>query len=116
MYATGGVFALLVIGFVVIMHWYAYSTYYLANDNGVVGVYQGQPSGVLWFQPQKVLDTSYQVSQLRSADQQAVNGKIAEPTLDAALNYAAYMHSAWMLSSNSANAAVTTTTMKPTKG
>ena len=115
-YATGGVFALLVIGFVVIMHWYAYSTYYLANDNGVVGVYQGQPNGILWFQPQKVLDTSYQVSQLRSADQQAVNGKIAEPTLDAALNYAAYMHSAWMLTSNSANAAVTTTTMKPTKG
>ena len=53
---------------------------------------------------------------MKFLQRQAVNGKIAEPTLDAALNYAAYMHSAWMLSSNSANAAVTTTTMKPTKG
>ena len=79
-YGGAGVFAFLIVGFVFIMHWYAYSTFYLANDNGVIGVYQGQVNGVLWFQPQKVLDTTYQVSQLRPADQQALNASIAEPT------------------------------------
>ena len=101
------------------MHWYAYSTFYLANDNGVIGVYQGQVNGVLWFQPQKVLDTTYQVSQLRPADQQALNASIAEPTLNAALNYAAYLHTAWTLSSNSAvtsTTVITTTTTKAKKG
>ena len=118
-YGGAGVFAFLIVGFVLIMHWYAYSTFYLANDNGVVGVYQGQVNGVLWFQPQKVLDTTYQVSQLRPADQQALNASIAEPTLNAALNYAAYLHTAWTLSSNSAvtsTTVITTTTTKVKKG
>jgi len=117
-YGGAGVFALLILGFVLIMHWYAYSTFYLANDNGVVGVYQGQPNGVLWFHPEKVLDTTYQVSQLRPADQQALNATIAEPTLNAALNYAAYLHTAWTLSSNSAvtTTTVVTTTTKVKKG
>ena len=47
-----------------IVHWYAYSTYYLGNDAGTVAVYQGQPGGVLWFKPVKVFDTNYQVSTL----------------------------------------------------
>jgi len=117
-YGGAGVFALLLLGFVLIMHWYAYSTFYLANDNGVVGVYQGQANGVLWFQPEKVLDTTYQVSQLRPADQQALSATIAEPTLNAALNYAAYLHTAWTLSSNSAltTTTVVTTTTKAKKG
>jgi len=118
-YGGAGVFAFLIVGFVFIMHWYAYSTFYLANDNGVIGVYQGQVNGVLWFQPQKVLDTTYQVSQLRPADQQALNASIAEPTLNAALNYAAYLHTAWTLSSNSAvtsTTVITTTTTKVKKG
>jgi protein phosphatase len=118
-YGGAGVFAFLIVGFVLIMHWYAYSTFYLANDNGVIGVYQGQVNGVLWFQPQKVLDTTYQVSQLRPADQQALNASIAEPTLNAALNYAAYLHTAWTLSSNSAvtsTTVITTTTTKAKKG
>ena len=118
-YGGAGVFVFLIVGFVLIMHWYAYSTFYLANDNGVIGVYQGQVNGVLWFQPQKVLDTTYQVSQLRPADQQALNASIAEPTLNAALNYAAYLHTAWTLSSNSSvtsTTVVTTTTTKTKKG
>ena len=40
-----------VAGAFAILHWYAYSTYYLANDEGVVAVYQGQPHGVFWYQP-----------------------------------------------------------------
>ncbi len=118
-YAGAGVFAFLVLGFVLIMHWYAYSTFYLANNNGVVSVYQGQQNGVLWFQPQKVLDTNYQVSQLRPADQQALSATIAEPTLNAALNYAAYLHTAWTLSNSGAattTSTVTTTTTKAKKG
>ena len=83
---------------VFVVHWYAYSTYYLAEDAGVIAVYQGQPNGVLWFHPTKVTDTPYHVSQLRPLDQRALAATIAEPTLTAALHYAAYLHSAWQLS------------------
>ena len=49
---AGSLFAVaIVVGFFLVLHWYAYSTYYLAPDHGVIGVYQGQPSGVLWFKP-----------------------------------------------------------------
>jgi protein phosphatase len=83
----------IVIGFFVVLHWYAYSTYYLAPDHGVIGVYQGQPSGVLWFKPVLVAPTNYSYAQLRPADQISLNATISEPSLDAALSYAASIHS-----------------------
>ncbi len=49
-----------------IVHWYAYSTYYLGNDSGVVAVYQGQPGGVLWFKPTVAIDTGYNVKHATS--------------------------------------------------
>jgi PPM family protein phosphatase len=102
---------LVVIGTAIyVVHWYAYSTYYLAEDTGVIAVYQGQPNGVLWFQPRKVTDTPYHVTQLRSLDQRALTATIAEPTLTSALHYAAYLHSAWQLSRPATPTPTTTTT------
>ena len=85
-------------GAVAIMHWYAYSSFYLADDAGTVAVYQGQPNGVLWYKPNLVLDLPYSSRQLRNADIRALRGTISEPTLSAAINFAKYMHSEWVTS------------------
>ncbi len=103
--------------FVAVMHWYAYSSYYLADDAGTIAVYQGQPSGVLWYHPIKVLDTPYATSQLRPVDRMALAATISEPSVGAALHYAAYLHGAWRLSyappsSTTTTAPLTTTTAK----
>jgi len=66
------------VGAYFVVHWYAYSTYYL----GVTpdrAVYQGQPSGILWFKPIKVADTNYQVSALRNTDQSQLSQTIPNP-------------------------------------
>jgi hypothetical protein len=82
-----GVFA----GAYLIVHWYAYSTYYLANDAGTIAVYQGQPGGILWFKPINVSDTSYQVKDLNNIDQSLLAQTIQRPTLGNALAYATYL-------------------------
>lgn len=96
-----------VVGFFVILHWYAYSSYYIGDDNGQVAVFQGTPGGVAFYQPVKVLDTTFLMNELRPADALLVQQGIAEPTLEAALNQANYLHSSFLLSSPT-----TTTTVK----
>ncbi len=97
----------IVAAFFGVVHWYAYSTYFLANDHGTVAVFQGQPNGVLWYKPVKILDTQYSSHQLRTADQIALGATISEPSLEAAINYAGSLHNAWQLG----QATVTTTTV-----
>jgi protein phosphatase len=110
---VGSIFALAIVaGFFLVLHWYAYSTYYLAPDHGVIGVYQGQPSGVLWFKPRLVTATNFSYAQLRTADQTSLNATISEPSLDSALTYAASLHSQWQASQ--IGAATTTTTIATT--
>ena len=101
-------FLTIVASFFAVVHWYAYSSYYLGNDNGVVAVYQGQPNGVLWYKPVKILDTQYASNQLRTADQIALGATISEPSLEAALHYANSLHVAWQLGQT-----VATTTTVP---
>ena len=100
-------------GGVAVVHWYAYSSYYLAPDNGMVAVYQGLPNGVLWYKPVKFLDTTYPVSQLRASDQALLTATITEPTLATALRYAAYLHDEWQLTQP---VMPTTTTTSKAKG
>ena len=97
-------------GFVAIMHWYAYSTYYLADDSGSIAVYQGQPNGVLWFSPHKVLDTTFPSAHLLPSDQRLLAATISEPSLNSALNYASYLNQLWHSSRSVAVASTTTTT------
>lgn len=101
-------------GFVAIVHWYAYSSYYLADDQGIVGIYQGQPSGVLWYKPVKIVDTNYKVTQLRAADRQALTATISEPTLQAARHWADYIHGQFCLYHSCTKSGTTTTTITGT--
>ena len=79
-------------GFVLILHWYAYSSYYLAAKNGHVVVVEGQPGGVLWYQPKILVTTPYLTKDLRRADQQNLAQTISEPSAAAALSYAEYLY------------------------
>ena len=109
------VFLLVLGGCVLVVHWYAYSTYYLGDDAGTIAVYQGQPSGVLWYKPIKVLDTTYKAAQLRPADRQELIATIEEPTLAAAKGQAAALHGAWQMG-QTPSTATTTTTLKKAAG
>jgi protein phosphatase len=101
-------FLAVVAGGVAVVHWYAYSTYYLGNDAGTIVVYQGQPSGVLWYHPVVVRYTTYSVAQLRPSDAQALASSISEPTIPAALRYAKYLHNEWELARSNPSATTTT--------
>ncbi len=107
-------FAGVVAGAYFIVHWYAYSTYYLGNDGGYVAVYQGQPGGVLWFKPMDVHNTKYKISTLRPTDQSQLAQTISEPTLSSAQNYATYLCDARRPKCSSAVNGTTTTTSTTT--
>ncbi|MHB1905889.1 MAG: PP2C family protein-serine/threonine phosphatase [Acidimicrobiales bacterium] len=100
-------FAGVAAGVVALTHWYAYSSYYLADYQGAVVIYQGQPSGVLWYRPILLEATPYSMAELRPLDQRAVRATIPEPTLDAARAYAKNLFHEWRL-----GVASTTTTTK----
>ena len=97
-------------GGVLVLHWYAYSSYYLADDAGTIAVFQGQPNGVLWFKPVKATDTRYSSAHLRGADALALAQTISEPTLEAALNYAQYIFNLGRTSSTTTTTTPHTTT------
>lgn len=102
------------VGAYFIVHWYAYSTYYLGNDAGTVAVYQGQPGGVLWFKPMKVYDTGYEVSTLPATARTDVNQTISEPTLGTAQSYADTLCAASRTCAASTTGSTTTTSTTTT--
>ncbi|HEY5103960.1 MAG TPA: PP2C family serine/threonine-protein phosphatase [Acidimicrobiales bacterium] len=112
-YAATLIFLGVIAGFYAVVHWYAYSTYYLGNDKGYVAVYQGQPQSVLWFHPVVVIDTEYLSAHLRPSDARALAATISEPSLDAALNSANYLHNEWT-QGHAASTSTTTTTLAKT--
>jgi len=101
-------------GFVAVMHWYAYSNFYLADDAGTVVVYQGQPGGVLWYQPHLAHVTRYTLSHFRPADQAAIRATINEPSLATAEAYVTYLHAQWQLSAPTTTTTSTTSTTTST--
>jgi len=105
-----------VAGAVAIVRWYAYSTFYLANDAGHVAVYQGQPQGVLWFHPLLRVTTQYSAVHLRPVDKRALAATIQEPTLKAALTYAGYLNMEWLAGSTTTTTTTGVTTTTATKG
>ena len=94
-------------------HWYAYSSFYLADDAGTVAVYQGQPNGVLWYKPILVLDLPFSSNQLRNPDIRALRGTISEPTFGVAVTVAENMHADWMKTRQVPPVTTTTTTTVP---
>ncbi len=100
----------LVAGFFSVLHWYAYSNYYLGDDAGIIAVYQGQPHGFLWYQPIMVFDTTYSAHQLLAGDARALARTISEPSLSSALLYVKSLHTDWEQSRAASSATTTTTT------
>jgi len=92
---TGVLLILIGVAFVAVMHWFAYSGYYLGDDAGTIAIYRGQPNGVLWYKPKVVSLTSYPSTHLRPVDYSALEATIYEPSFSAAVNYANYLHEEW---------------------
>lgn len=109
-----GLVAVIVLGlaaaFYGIMHWYAYANYYIAADGSQVAIYNGQPSGVLWFHPTLVAQTTYSLKAFRPADQQLISATISEPSVAAALTFVTYLHQQWELTQTSVTTTTSTTT------
>lgn len=94
-YAATLVFLGVIAGFVAIVHWYAYATYYVGADAGYIAVYQGQPHGFLWYHPVLMLETEYFSTHVLPSDARALAQTISEPSLDAATTKANSLHQAW---------------------
>jgi len=101
-------------GFVVVMHWYAYANFYITADTGHVVIYQGQPGGVLWYQPKLAHVTRYSLKDFRQADQVAISGIISEPSQAAAIAYLTYLHGQYQLSIPTTTTVPVTTTVPTT--
>lgn len=99
-------------GGLAVVHWYAYSGYYLGEDAGMIAIYQGQPNGVLWYKPVLALPTDLSTRYLLQTDRQALAATISEPSLDAALNYARFLYSQRVPASTTTT---TTTTIAKSK-
>ena len=90
--------AVLVWGVFVVLGWYATSSYYLAENQGFISVYQGHPHGFLWYSPSIVMTTQYASNELTPADAASLRRMIVEPSLSAATVKAYNMHEAWLRS------------------
>jgi serine/threonine protein phosphatase PrpC len=107
-------FALILVGAVFVVRWYAYSTYYIGNDSGTVAIYQGEPNGVLWFKPEKVLDTTFPISQFMPYDRKDIYHTISEGTLLDALQSITHEHNVWRVNQSIIKKASETTTTTTT--
>jgi len=101
-------------GFVAVMHWYAYANFYITADAGHVVIYQGQPGGVLWYQPKLAHVTRYSLKDFRQADQASITGIINEPSQAAAISFLTYLHGQYQLSIPTTTTTVPSTTTVPT--
>ena len=97
------------VAFVLVMHWFAYSSYYLGDDAGTIAVFQGQPNGVLWYKPIVVSVTTFPSTHLIPVDYAALEATISEPSLPAALNYAEFLNRTWHLAGGHPITSTTTT-------
>jgi protein phosphatase len=107
-------FAGIVAGAYFIVHWYAYSTYYLGDNGGYIEVYQGQPGGVLWFKPLAINVTPVKISTLSPIVRTEVAQTIAEPTRQSAEDYATYLCTRATKCSNAGSGTTTTTSTTTT--
>jgi protein phosphatase len=108
------VLAAVVYAFFFIMHWYAYSTYYLAQDGKYIGVYEGQPNGVLWYKPRLAVTTTYFYKHLLPPAQRSVELTISEPSIATAQKYAHFLYGQWATIHSTPTTTTTTSTASTT--
>ncbi len=71
------------------LKWYANSSYYVVSRGSQIVVYQGQPGGLLWFQPRLVEVTNTSMDQVLPIRKPILVSGVVEPSLSAANNYVA---------------------------
>ena len=76
-----------------VLRWYAYDNWFVTVQGTQIVVKQGQPGGVLWFQPKVVDATGLSTSQIPTAAVHAVQGGVQEPSLSSAQKYVANLYS-----------------------
>ena len=102
------------VGAVGVIHWYAYSTYYVgifgSGPDASVAVFHGQPAGVLWYKPQVLVEyDNYPIKYLSVADRRELYATVNQPTAKEAKTFAKCMIDRSML----ATTTTTTTTTAP---
>jgi protein phosphatase len=103
-----------------VLDWYEGSTFYLATGPSFDGthtdviIYQGQPSGLLWFHPTKLIDTGVPLGQLPVVDQGLLVQPITEPTSQIALNQVLTWNRFWKQQHHLTSTTTTTTTTTTT--
>jgi serine/threonine protein phosphatase PrpC len=71
-------------GTAAVVIWFEQSSYYVGLDGNAVAIYQGRPSGVLWFKPRLLIDSSLSTSQVLPSAVVALKAGIMESTEKAA--------------------------------
>ncbi|MGC2168154.1 MAG: hypothetical protein WA580_03535, partial [Acidimicrobiales bacterium] len=102
------------VGAVAVIHWYAYSTYYVgiygSGPDASVAVFHGQPAGVLWYKPQVLVEfDNYPIKYLSVEDRRELYATVNQPTAKEAKTFAKCMIERSMLSTTT----TTTTTSVP---
>jgi serine/threonine protein phosphatase PrpC len=69
------------------IRWYAYDNWFLAVSGKQIVIKQGQPGGVLWFNPKVVDHTHVTTSQVLPTGVSQIRSGVQEATLAAARNY-----------------------------
>ncbi|HTT58933.1 MAG TPA: PP2C family serine/threonine-protein phosphatase [Acidimicrobiales bacterium] len=102
------------VGAVGVIHWYAYSTYYVgiygSGPDASVAVFHGQPAGVLWYKPEVLAEfDNYPIKYLSVEDRRELYATVSQPTAKEAETFAKCMIDRSMLSTTT----TTTTTSIP---
>jgi PPM family protein phosphatase len=102
------------VGAVGVIHWYAYSTYYVgiygSGPDANVAVFHGQPAGVLWYKPQVLADfDNYPIKYLSVEDRRELYATISQPTAKEAKTFAKCMIDRSMLATTTTTTTTTTT-------
>ncbi|HTB09650.1 MAG TPA: PP2C family serine/threonine-protein phosphatase [Acidimicrobiales bacterium] len=102
------------VGAVGVIHWYAYSTYYVgifgSGPDASVAVFHGQPAGVLWYKPQVLVEyDNYPIKYLSVADRRELYATVNQPTAKEAKIFAKCMIDRSMLATTTTTTTTTTT-------
>ena len=95
--------------------WYFHRTYYVKLDNGVVTVFQGKPTGLLWFKTHIVERTTIRPDQVSDSTRKDINVGVEEPNRNAADAYVARLKAQVLeiAKATSGAASTSTTTTSP---
>ncbi|MGC2485198.1 MAG: PP2C family serine/threonine-protein phosphatase [Acidimicrobiales bacterium] len=102
------------VGAVGVIHWYAYSTYYVgiygSGPYADVAVFHGQPAGVLWYKPQVLVEfDNYPIKYLSVEDRRELYATVSQPTAKEAKTFAKCMIDRSMSATTTTTTTTTTT-------